>query len=113
MDCCLCRFRLSQKGFTRDSPYISRTTTARIKALIDDTEVRLKSEFELKSAFQRYHGVGINPHRLYTRKLANAANIRSFSITVAWSVSFWDSLRTAVAKCLPSLSPKILMDARS
>lgn len=79
---------------------------ARFKTLIDDTEVRLKSEFELESAFQRYHGVGINPHRLYTRKLANAANISSFCITVAWSVSFWDSRRTAVAKCLAELIAK-------
>jgi voltage-gated potassium channel len=79
---------------------------ARFKALIDDTEVRLKSEFELESAFQRYHGVGLNPHKLYTRKLANAENINSFCITVAWSVSFWDSRRTAVAKCLAELIAK-------
>lgn len=73
---------------------------ARFKALIDDTEVRLKEDFELESAFQRYHGVGINSHKLYTRKLVNAANINSFSILVAWSVSMWDPRRTAVAKCL-------------
>ncbi len=79
---------------------------ARFKALIDDTEVRLKSEFELESAFQRYHGVGPNPHKLYTRKLANAENINSFSLCVAWSVSFWDSRRTAVAKCLAELIAK-------
>ena len=79
---------------------------ARFKALIDDTEVRLKEDFELESAFQRYHGVGINPHKLYTRKLANVANINSFCITVAWSVSFWDSRRTAVAKCLAELIAK-------
>jgi len=80
--------------------------TARFKALIDDTEVRLKEDFELDSAFQRYHGVGINSHKLYTRKLANAANINSFAILVAWSVSFWDSRRTAVAKCLAELIAK-------
>ena len=79
---------------------------ARFKALIDDTEVRLKEDFELESAFQRYHGVGINSHKLYTRKLANVANINSFCITVAWSVSFWDSRRTAVAKCLAELIAK-------
>jgi voltage-gated potassium channel len=79
---------------------------ARFKALIDDTEERLKSEFDLESAFQRYHGVGINTHKLYTRKLANVANINSFCISVAWSVSFWDSRRTAVAKCLAELIAK-------
>lgn len=78
----------------------------RFKTLIDNTVVRLKSEFELESAFQRYHGVGINAHKLYTRKLANAANINSFAILVAWSVSFWDSRRTAVAKCLAELIAK-------
>lgn len=72
----------------------------RFKALVDDTEECLKSAFNLESAFQRYHGVGINPHKLYTRKLANAEYINSFSLCVAWSVSFWDSRRTAVAKCL-------------
>ena len=76
------------------------------KALIDDTEERLKEEFELESSFQRYHGVGLNPHKLYTRKLANAENINSFSLCVAWSVSFWDSRRTAVAKCLAELIAK-------
>ena len=79
---------------------------ARFKALIDDTEMRLKSEFELESAFQRYHGIGLNGHKLYTRKLANAANINSFAILVAWSVSFWDARRTAVAKCLAELIAK-------
>ena len=79
---------------------------SRFKTLIDDTEVRLKSEFELESAFQRYHGIGLNGHKLYTRKLANVANINSFAILVAWSVSFWDSRRTAVAKCLAELIAK-------
>lgn len=79
---------------------------ARFKALIDDTEMRLKSEFKLESAFQRYHGVGLNPHKLYSRKLVNAANINSFAILVAWSVSFWDSRRTAVAKCLAEIIAK-------
>ena len=37
---------------------------------------------------------------------ANAANINSFCITVAWRVSFWDSRRTAVAKCLAELIAK-------
>lgn len=36
---------------------------ARFGALIDDTKRRLKSEFELECAFQRYHGVGINSHK--------------------------------------------------
>ncbi len=72
----------------------------RFKALVDDTEECLKSAFNLESAFQRYHGVGINSHKLYTRKLAKAEYINSFSLCVAWSVSFWDSRRTAVAKCL-------------
>ena len=79
---------------------------ARFTALIDDTEMCLKSEFELESAFQRYHGIGLNGHKLYTRKLANAANINSFAILVAWSVSFWDARRTAVAKCLAELIAK-------
>lgn len=79
---------------------------ARFKALVDDTAVRLQSEFGLESAFQRYHGIGLNGHKLYTRKLANAANINSFSLLVAWSVSFWDSRRTAVAKCLAELISK-------
>ena len=78
----------------------------RFKTLIDDTAVRLKSEFELESAFQRYHGIGLNGHKLYTRKLANVANINSFCITVAWSISFCDSRRTAVAKCLAELIAK-------
>ena len=79
---------------------------ARFKALIDDAKVHLKSEFDLESAFQRYHGIGLNSHKLFTHKLANAANINSFAILVAWSVSFWDSRRTAVAKCLAELIAK-------
>lgn len=79
---------------------------ARFEALVDDAAVRLQSEFGLESAFQRYHGIGLNGHKLYTRKLANAANINSFSLLVAWSVSFWDSRRTAVAKCLAELIAK-------
>ncbi|MBO7301060.1 MAG: ion transporter [Tidjanibacter sp.] len=79
---------------------------ARFKALVDDAAVRLQNEFELESAFQRYHGIGLNGHKLYTRKLANAANINSFSLLVAWSVSFWDSRRTAVAKHLAELIAK-------
>ena len=85
---------------------------ARFGALIDDTKRCLKSEFELECAFQRYHGTGINTHKLYTRKLANAANINSFCLTVAWSVSFWDTRRTAVAKRLAELIAKNI-DGRS
>ena len=79
---------------------------ARFKALVDDAAVRLQSEFELESAFQRYHGIGLSSHKLYTRKLTNTANINSFSLHIAWSVSFWDSRRTAVAKCLAELIAK-------
>ena len=79
---------------------------ARFKALVDDAAVRLQSEFELESAFQRYHGIGLNGHKLFTSKLTNTANINSFSLLVAWSVSFWDSCRTAVAKCLAELIAK-------
>ena len=84
----------------------------RFGALIDDTKRCLKSEFELECAFQRYHGTSINTHKLYTRKLANAANINSFCLTVAWSVSFWDTRRTAVAKRLAELIAKNI-DGRS
>nr|MBR2109808.1 ion transporter [Alistipes sp.] len=80
--------------------------TARFKTLVDDAEVYLRSEFELESAFQRYHGIGINAHKLYTHKLVNAANINSFALLVAWSVSMWDPRRTAVAKCLAELIAK-------
>lgn len=79
---------------------------ARFKALVDDAAVRLQNEFELESAFQRHHGIGLNGHKLFTRKLTNTANINSFSLLVAWSVSFWDSRRTAVAKCLAELIAK-------
>lgn len=79
---------------------------ARFKALVDDAAVRLQCEFGLESAFQRYHGIGLNGHKLFTHKLANTANINSFSLLVAWSVSFWDSRRTAVAKCLAELIAK-------
>jgi len=90
---------LEQEGLTiKDLP--------RFKALVDNAAMRLQSEFGLESAFQRYHGIGLNGHKLYTRKLANAANINSFSLLVAWSVSFWDSRRTAVAKCLAELIAK-------
>ena len=84
---------LEQEGLT-----VSDKT--RFKAFIDDATSQLQNEFNLESAFQRYHGIGVNPHRLYTRKLNNSANINSFSILVAWSVSFWDPRRIAVAKCL-------------
>ena len=80
--------------------------TARFKTLIEDTEVRLRREFELESAFQRYHGIGVNAHKLYTHKLVNAANINSFALHIAWNVSMWDPRRTAVAKCLAELIAK-------
>ena len=80
--------------------------TARFKTLIEDTEACLKSEFNLESAFQRYHGIGINAHKLYTHKLVNAANINSFALLVAWSVSMWDPRCTAVAKCIAELIAK-------
>ena len=84
---------LEQDGLT-----VSEKT--RFKAFMDDVTQQLLSEFDLESAFQRYHGIGINTHKLYTRKLKNATDINSFSIHVAWSVSFWDPRRIAVAKCL-------------
>lgn len=79
---------------------------ARFKALIDNASERLQREFDLESAFQRYHGIGVNGHKLYTRKLANITNINSFSIYVASSVSFWDTCRTAFAKCLAEFVAK-------
>lgn len=78
----------------------------RFKALIDDTARCMQNELGLESAFQRYHGIGLNGHKLYTRKLANASNINSFSILVAWSACLWDSRRTLVAKRLAELIAK-------
>lgn len=84
---------LEQEGLTiKDLP--------RFKALVDDTAMRLQSEFGLESAFQRYHGVGLNSHKLFTKKLDNVANINSFALLIAWSVSLWDSRRTAVARTI-------------
>lgn len=90
---------LEQEGLTV-------TDKVRFAELMDGVKVRMQNEFDLQSGFQEYHGIGINADRLYTKKLANSANINSFSILVAWSVSFWDSRRTAVAKCLAELIAK-------
>ena len=78
----------------------------RFSSLFDEIVERLRNDFGVEGAFQRHHGIGFNKSKLYTSKLANAANINSFAIFVAWSVSFWDSRRTAVAKCLAELIAK-------
>lgn len=72
----------------------------RFKALIDDATEHLQNEFKLTTAFQRYHSLGLNPHKLYVHKLDNAAKVNSFSLIVAWRTSYWDARRIAVAKCL-------------
>ena len=78
----------------------------RFSSLFEEIVERLKSDFGVEGAFQRHHGIGPNKSKLYTSKLANAANINSFAIFVAWSVCFWDSRRLAVAKCLAELIAK-------
>lgn len=84
---------LEQEGLTI-------TDKARFAELIDGVKGRMQGEFGLRSGFQEYHGIGISSDRLYTKKLANVANINSFSLLVAWSVSCWDSRRTAVARAV-------------
>lgn len=89
-----------------DQEYLTVKDIARFKLLLDDVFCRMKDEFNIESAFQRYHGIGINSQKLYVRKLANISNINAFSIHIAWSVSFWDPRRIAVAKCLAELISK-------
>ena len=72
----------------------------RFKAFFDSVSQKLTTDFGVESAYQRYHGVGAGRDKLYTRKLANAETVNNFNIYVAWSLSFWDSRRIALAKCL-------------
>lgn len=78
----------------------------RFKLFLDDVSGIMKTEFNIESAFQRYHGIGINSQKLYIRKLINYPNINAFSMHIAWSVSFWDTRRIEVAKCLAELIAK-------
>ena len=76
------------------------------KGLLDDTVETFAGEFGLGTDFQRYHGDSLNGDKLYTKKLATAATLNSFTIRIAWSVSLWDSRRIAVAKKLAELLAK-------
>ena len=76
------------------------------KGLLDDTVETFAGEFGLGTDFQRYHGDALNGDKLYTKKLATAATLNSFTIRIAWSVCLWDSRRIAVAKKLAELLAK-------
>lgn len=78
----------------------------RLTELVEDATLYLKQRFDIDSCYQRYHGIGINPHKHYATKLDNWEQTNAISIHVAWAISCWDSRHIAIAKTLAELIAK-------
>ena len=77
----------------------------RLKEFVESCIASLKSEFDVDTDFQRYHGMGINGKNHFSRKLDNT-KANCFSLVLAWSLCLWDSRHISVAKHLAELIAK-------
>ena len=74
------------------------------KAMLEDMENTLESEFSIKTDRQKYHA-STSPN-LFMRKLSNTDKVNGLMIRIAWSCMFWDSRRIQIAQSMAEIIKK-------
>ena len=74
------------------------------KAMLEDIESILESEFNIKTDRQKYHA-STSPN-LFMRKLSNTDKVNGLMIRIAWSCMYWDSRRIQIAQSMAEIIKK-------
>ena len=74
------------------------------KAMFEELENMLESEYDIKTDCQKYHD-SASPN-MFMRKLSNAGSVNGLIIRIAWSCMYWDSRRIKIAQSMADVIKK-------
>ena len=87
-----------------DAPGILLQDKAAAKAMFEEMESALKTQYGIDTDRQQYHDS--SSANLYMRKLSNVASVSGLIIRIAWSCMYWDSRRIQIAQTMAQIIKK-------
>lgn len=87
-----------------DAPTVVIRDKETAKAMFEELENMLESEYDIKTDRQQYHD-SANPN-MFMRKLSNASSVNGLIIRIAWSCMYWDSRRIKIAQSMADVIKK-------
>ncbi len=84
-----------------DAPTVVIRDKETAKAMFEEIENILESEYGIKADRQKYHD-SASPN-MFLRKLSNAGTVNGLIIRIAWSCMYWDSRRIKIAQSLANI----------
>ena len=84
-----------------DAPTVVIRDKETAKAMFEEFENMLESEYGIKADRQKYHD-SASPN-MFLRKLSNAGTVNGLIIRIAWSCMYWDSRRIKIAQSLANI----------
>ena len=87
-----------------DAPTVVIRDKETAKAMFEELENMLESEYDIKTDCQKYHD-SASPN-MFMRKLSNAGSVNGLIIRIAWSCMYWDSRRIKIAQSMADVIKK-------
>ena len=87
-----------------DAPTVVIRDKETAKAMFEELENMLESEYDIKTDRQQYHD-SANPN-MFMRKLSNSDSVNGLMIRIAWSCMYWDSRRIKIAQSMADVIKK-------
>lgn len=87
-----------------DAPTVVIRDKETAKAMFEEIENMLESEYGIKTDRQKYHD-SASPN-MFMRKLSNADSVNGLMIRIAWSCMYWDSRRSKIAQSMADVIKK-------
>ena len=87
-----------------DAPTVVIRDKETAKAMFEEIENMLESEYGIKTDRQKYHD-SANPN-MFMRKLSNADSVNGLMVRIAWSCMYWDSRRIQIAQTMADIIKK-------
>lgn len=87
-----------------DAPTVVIRDKETAKAMFEEIENMLESEYDIKTDRQKYHD-SANPN-MFMRKLSNADSVNGLMVRIAWSCMYWDSRRIQITQTMADIIKK-------
>jgi hypothetical protein len=87
-----------------DAPTVVIRDKETAKAMFEEIENMLESQYGIKTDRQQYHD-SASPN-LFMRKLSHADSVNGLMIRIAWSCMYWDSRRIQIAQTMAEIIKK-------
>ena len=87
-----------------DAPTVVIRDKETAKAMFEELENMIESEYDIKTDRQQYHD-SANPN-MFMRKLSNSDSVNGLMIRIAWSCMYWDSRRIKIAQSMADVIKK-------